>query len=60
MNPVGGEWLAEFYITNLANKNAIIYTNTGNFDLRQTTNEPRVYGLRLSYRFGKQTSGSNE
>jgi hypothetical protein len=27
----------------------IIYTNTGNFDLRQTTNEPRV-------RFGKETN----
>jgi iron complex outermembrane receptor protein len=53
LNGVDSRWLAEFYITNLANKNAIIYTNTGNFDLRQTTNEPRVYGLRLSYRFGK-------
>ena len=28
-------------MTNLADKNAIIYTNTGNFDLRQTINEPR-------------------
>jgi len=45
-------WLAEFYITNLANKNAVIYTNEGNFDLRQTRNEPRVFGLRLSYRWG--------
>jgi outer membrane receptor protein involved in Fe transport len=53
LTPAGGEkWLAEFYITNLADKNAIIYSNTGNFDLRETTNEPRVYGLRLSYRFG--------
>ena len=43
----------EFYITNLADKNAIVYSNTGNFDLRLTTNEPRVFGLRLSYRFGK-------
>lgn len=48
-----GHWLAELYCTNLTDKNAIIYTNTGNYDLRQTTNEPRVYGLRLSYRFGK-------
>ncbi|HET9390644.1 MAG TPA: TonB-dependent receptor [Steroidobacteraceae bacterium] len=53
VNPEGGHWLAEFYITNLADKNAIVYTNTGNFDLRETTNEPRVYGLRLNYRFGK-------
>ncbi len=46
-------WFAEFYITNLADKNAIIYSNTGNFDLRLTTNEPRVYGARVSYRWGK-------
>ena len=43
------------YVTNLTDKNAIIYTNTGNFDLRYTTNEPRVIGVRLSYRFGKAT-----
>jgi iron complex outermembrane recepter protein len=56
LNPEGGHWLAEFYITNLADKNAIIYSNTGNFDLRQTTNEPRVLGVRLNYRFGKETN----
>src|SRR5262249_31203845 len=48
----GDTLLAELYVTNLADKNAIIYSNTGNFDLRLTTNEPRVYGLRLSYRWG--------
>jgi iron complex outermembrane recepter protein len=54
LNPTQGErWLLELYITNLTDKNAIIYSNTGNFDLRLTTNEPRVYGLRLSYRWGK-------
>jgi outer membrane receptor protein involved in Fe transport len=57
MSPPGGRWLAELYVTNLANKNAVLYTNTGNFDLRQTVNEPRVYGVRLSYRFGKVTGG---
>ena len=56
LNPAGGHWLAEIYVTNLANKNAIIYTNTGNFDLRQTTNEPRLFGLRVNYRFGKETN----
>jgi outer membrane receptor protein involved in Fe transport len=56
LNPEGGRWLGEFYITNLADKNAIVYTNTTNFDLRETTNEPRVYGLRLNYRFGKETN----
>jgi iron complex outermembrane receptor protein len=53
LTPENSRWLAEFYITNLTDKNAIIYSNTGNYDLRQTTNEPRVFGLRLNYRFGK-------
>ena len=51
--PRASRWLAELYVTNLTDKNAIIYTSTGNFDLRQTTNEPRVYGLRVNYRFGQ-------
>lgn len=54
LNPEDEHWLVEAYVTNLLDKNAIIYTNTYNFDLRQTTNEPRVIGLRLSYRYGKQ------
>jgi iron complex outermembrane recepter protein len=53
-------WTTELYITNLANKNAVIYTNEGNFDLRQTVNEPRVFGVRLSYRFGKAQAYNNE
>jgi iron complex outermembrane receptor protein len=56
LNPEGGHWLAELYVTNVADKNAIVYSNTGNYDLRQTTNEPRVFGLRLNYRFGKETN----
>ena len=56
LNPGNGRWLAELYCENLADKNAIIYTNTGNFDLRQTTNQPRTIGLRLNYRFGKETN----
>jgi len=55
LNPANEQWLAEFYITNLTDKNAIVYSNTGNFDLRETTNEPRVFGLRLNYRWGKGT-----
>ncbi len=54
LTPRNGRWLAEFYITNLADKNAIVYSDTGNYDLRETTNEPRVFGLRLNYRFGKE------
>ena len=56
LSPEGGHWLTEFYITNLTDKNAIVYTNTGNFDLRETTNEPRVIGLRVNYRFGKEAN----
>ncbi|MGP8033568.1 MAG: TonB-dependent receptor [Steroidobacteraceae bacterium] len=59
LNPDGDRWLAEFYITNLTDKNAIVYSNTGNFDLRLTTNEPRVFGLRLSYHFGKGAVGAD-
>lgn len=58
-NSEAGNWLVELYCTNLADKNAIIYTNTGNFDLRYTTNEPRVVGLRFSYRWGKGAVGSD-
>ena len=57
LNPGSSHWLAELYVSNLTDKNAIVYTNTGNFDLRQTTNQPRVVGLRVNYRFGK-VSGS--
>ena len=56
LTPEGGHWLAELYCTNCADKNAIIYSNTGNYDLRQTTNQPRTIGLRVNYRFGKETN----
>ena len=55
LNPPDSRWLAELYVTNLADANAIVYSNTFNFDLRETTNEPRVVGLRLNYRFGKNS-----
>jgi len=48
-----GSWTTEFYVSNLWNTNAVIFSNTGNYDHRQTTNEPRVLGLRANYRFGK-------
>ena len=44
-------WTLEAYISNLWNTNAVIYVNTGNYDDRQTTNEPRVFGLRASYKW---------
>jgi iron complex outermembrane recepter protein len=60
LNDIASHWLTELYITNLTNKNAVIYTNEGNFDLRQTVNEPRVFGVRLSYRWGKQDSNGED
>jgi outer membrane receptor protein involved in Fe transport len=53
LNESAAHWTTEFYITNLTNKNAVIYTNEGNYDLRQTRNEPRVFGVHLAYRWGK-------
>jgi outer membrane receptor protein involved in Fe transport len=57
LTDVEKKWVTELYITNLLNKNAVIYTNEGNFDLRQTRNEPRVFGLRLSYKWGAGKGG---
>jgi outer membrane receptor protein involved in Fe transport len=51
-----GHWLTELYVTNLFDKNAILFTNTGSYDVRETTNEPRVFGVRLSYRFGTSSN----
>jgi outer membrane receptor protein involved in Fe transport len=60
LNQTAEHWSTELYITNFLNKAAVIYTNEGNFDLRQTVNEPRVFGVRLSYRFGKQASSDED
>jgi outer membrane receptor protein involved in Fe transport len=49
----GGTWNVEGYVNNIGDTHAVIYINTGNFDRRETTNPPRMYGLRLKYRFGK-------
>jgi hypothetical protein len=42
----------------IAADTAVIYTNETNFDLRQTVNEPRVFGLRVSYRFANPSAAS--
>ena len=57
LNNARDSWGVEAYITNLGNKRAVIYTNKYNYDGRETTNEPRVFGLRLKYRFGGKTGG---
>lgn len=53
----GGEdsWGLEGYVNNVSNTHAVIYINTGNFDKRETTNPPRMFGLRVKYRFGKKS-----
>jgi iron complex outermembrane recepter protein len=48
----GGRWSAEAYVSNLTNKHAVIFYNPYLYDSRSTTNAPRAFGLRLSYRFG--------
>jgi outer membrane receptor protein involved in Fe transport len=60
ISPSNSSWGAELYVTNLANKNAITYSNTGNFDIRQTVVEPRVIGVRVNYRFGKVSGSGSE
>jgi outer membrane receptor protein involved in Fe transport len=51
-SPVGG-WTAEAYVTNVANKRAIIFANYTGYSHPDIPTEPRVFGLRLSYRWGK-------
>jgi iron complex outermembrane recepter protein len=51
-----GFWQAEAYITNLWNTRAVIYTDYNALsrpDHPDIPNEPRVFGLRLKYRWGK-------
>jgi len=60
INPANSSWGVELYVTNLTNKNAITFSNTGNFDVRQTVVEPRVIGVRLNYRFGKVSGSESE
>jgi outer membrane receptor protein involved in Fe transport len=51
-SPVGG-WTAEAYVTNVGNKRAIIFANYTGYSHPDIPTEPRVFGLRLSYRWGK-------
>jgi iron complex outermembrane receptor protein len=52
LNNSKDSWGIEAYIANLDNTRAVIYENRYNYDGRQTTNVPRVFGVRLKYRFG--------
>jgi outer membrane receptor protein involved in Fe transport len=50
-----GTWRAEGYVTNVANKRAVIYADTTGFDYYpgvstpELATPPRVVGLRVSY-----------
>ena len=55
----GGVWRAEGYVTNVANKRAVVYEDTTGYDYYpgtstpQLATPPRVFGLRLSYNWRK-------
>lgn len=57
-NPAG-HWQAEAYVTNVANKRAVIYANTTGYNYfpgdstPDIATPPRTMGLRLGYRWGK-------
>lgn len=51
-NTTKTNWGVEGYISNLDNTRAVVYVNTYNYDHRHTTIEPRVFGVRIKYRFG--------
>jgi iron complex outermembrane receptor protein len=56
LGPAHEAWRAEAYVSNLLNTRAIVFANynafstLGQYDI---VNEPRVFGLRLSCRYGK-------
>jgi iron complex outermembrane recepter protein len=55
LGSAAGVWRAEGYVTNVANKRAVVYADTTNYDYYpgistpQLATPPRVVGLRLSY-----------
>jgi outer membrane receptor protein involved in Fe transport len=49
-----GDATIEAYVTNLANRRAVIFDNYTGYSLTDIPTQPRVFGLRLSYRWGKR------
>ncbi|HEX4239995.1 MAG TPA: TonB-dependent receptor [Steroidobacteraceae bacterium] len=45
------KWTAHIYGQNLANSNASVFTNTGQFVVAQTVLRPRVLGIKFGYKF---------
>jgi outer membrane receptor protein involved in Fe transport len=48
-----GRWRAEAYVSNLWNTRAVVFANYSSYSHPQIPTQPRVFGLRLSYRIGK-------
>ncbi len=44
-----GSWAAEVFVTNATDERAEIFQNSGYYDPRVTTNQPRTIGLRLIF-----------
>jgi outer membrane receptor protein involved in Fe transport/tetratricopeptide (TPR) repeat protein len=59
LSDAAGAWQAEGYVTNVANKRAIVYVDTTGYAYfpghsnPELATPPRIIGLRLSYRWGK-------
>jgi hypothetical protein len=45
------KWTAHVYGQNLANSNASVFTNTGQFVVAETVVRPRVIGVKFGYKF---------
>jgi iron complex outermembrane receptor protein len=46
-------WSTELYVTNVSNKRGVIFANYTGYSHTDIPTQPRVFGLRLSYRWGK-------
>jgi outer membrane receptor protein involved in Fe transport len=46
------EWSAEFYVVNLTNEDASLYTTASQFIIAEVPIRPRTMGLRIGYSFG--------
>jgi outer membrane receptor protein involved in Fe transport/tetratricopeptide (TPR) repeat protein len=59
LGDAAGAWQAEGYVTNVANKRAVVYVDTTGYAYYpghsnpELATPPRIIGLRLSYKWGK-------
>ena len=50
MNFRDGAWGAELFVTNATDERAEIFQNSGYYDPRISTNQPRTFGVRVRFR----------